>query len=68
MDNRTELEVTTLAGYLGETDNWDDLHTLISKHDAAMARSLLLVKGRPELHDKLWRYIELFRQTTQHSF
>ena len=69
IDGRSALEVTMLSGALGANKdvvthrNWSGLVQLMES-DGRTPRELqevvVAVQHRPDMHDKFWRYINLF--------
>ena len=65
---RSELEITVLSGALeANADlvthrNWSGLVQLMSANNAPseLQEVVVVVQRRPEMHDKFWRYMELF--------
>lgn len=65
---RSVLEITVLSGAL-ETNadlvthrNWGGLVQLMSANNAPseLQEVVVVVQRRPDMHDKFWRYMELF--------
>lgn len=65
---RSAVEVTALSGALDANDsqiatrNWSGLVQLMSDHNVGpeLQEVVVAVQRRPEMHDKFWRYMDLF--------
>jgi hypothetical protein len=66
--DRSVVEVTALSGALDAnntlvtTRNWSGLVQLMNEHGAVreLQEVVVAVQRRPEMHDKFWRYMNLF--------
>ena len=68
---RSELEVTVLCGALQSNKtvlihrDWFGLHKVVAdvpEIPSELKEVLMLVQQREDMHDKFWRYLELFEQ------
>ncbi len=65
------LQATVLAASVGgkvelaAKRDWDALIEVIADNAPVLLEATLMVRGRPEMHDKFWRYIDLFVDITQ---
>ena len=63
---RSALEVTMLCGTiqanrdLATHRNWSGLVQLLDGQARELQAVVIAIQRRPDLHDKFWRYIELF--------
>jgi len=68
IDGRSALEVTVLSGALEANKshvlhrNWSGLVQLMAEHNAPseLQEVVVAVQQRPAMHEKFWRYIDLF--------
>ena len=80
VNRRSEVEITFFADILSSNSakvvhrDWAGLvgilstdATIPSDVSATFIDLLQLVRSRPELHDKFWRYMELFRDVVNNS-
>ena len=80
VNRRSEVEITFFADILSSNSakvvhrDWAGLvgilstdETIPSDVSATFIDLLQLVRSRPELHDKFWRYMELFRDVVNNS-
>lgn len=80
VNRRSEVEITFFADILSSNSakvvhrDWAGLvgilstdATIPSDVSASFIDLLQLVRSRPELHDKFWRYMELFRDVVNNS-
>ena len=80
VNRRSEVEITFFADVLSSNSakvvhrDWAGLvgilstdATIPSDVSATFIDLLQLVRSRPELHDKFWRYMELFRDVVNNS-
>jgi len=73
LETRSVLEITVLCGALGANNsvaihrNWSGLVQLMAVHKAPseLQEVVVAIQKRPELHDKFWRYIELFMEVAK---
>lgn len=73
IDGRSELEVTVLCGAL-ESDckqvthrNWSGLVKIMEDNNVPneLQQVVVAVQRRPEMHEKFWRYMDLFVEVSQ---
>lgn len=70
---RSALEVTMLSGALAANKervihrDWNGLVQLLAEHGAPpeLQEVVILVKRRPEMHDKFWRYLDMFVEVSE---
>ena len=68
IDGRSVVEVTALSGALDAncdqvtTRNWSGLVRLMTDHGVGdeVQQVVVAVQHRPAMHDKFWRYMDLF--------
>ena len=73
--DRSAVEVTFLAEVLNANSSvvshrdWKGLVRLLEAEDIPLDLTAVVqaVRGREDLHDKFWRYLELFRDVVQNS-
>ena len=68
IDDRSALEVTMLCEAIQANEHiathrdWDGVGQVLQKYSTDLPEVAILVKSRPAMHDKFWRYIELFAE------
>ena len=70
IDGRSELEVTMLAAVLQSNTNvstlrnWDEIQQLVTTNNlpSELGTVVALIRDKESMHDKFWRYIELFSE------
>jgi len=70
---RSALEATVLSGALEANKyrvihrDWNGLVQLLAEHGAPseLQEVVVAVRGKPDMHDKFWRYMELFVQVSE---
>ena len=76
VEERSWAQVTYLAEVLSDSAgviiahrDWSGLVRLIKDEDfpAPFVELVQIVRARPDLHDKFWRYLELFREVVLKS-
>jgi|TARA_X000000368_G_scaffold418069_1_gene416404 hypothetical protein len=75
INDRSVVEVTFLATVLDANSDkvahrdWSGLVRMMQAEDLPVdfVTVVQAVRSRPELHDKFWRYLELFRDSVQYS-
>jgi len=68
IDGRSAVEITALSGALDAnnvhvtTRNWSGLVQLMNDHGVAneLQQVVVAVQQRPPMHEKFWRYMDLF--------
>ena len=73
LDSLTEMEVCTLAGILAANKHvqihrdWKGISALLSTDPRLVPAQAVLtaVRQRPDMHDQLWAYVELFIEVAE---
>jgi len=69
-DKLSAVQATLLAAKVGahrevaEQRDWDAMLVVVERDAPMLLHAATMVRTRPDLHDKFWRYIELFVKIT----
>ena len=65
------FQATVLASSIGSKvqiaakRDWEELIIVIANEAPVLLQAAMLVQDKPEMHDKFWRYIDLFVEITK---